>query len=308
MTKSSDEATDDGVAPRPPVKFDLATLPTEPRWKRIVRRIDIPVQLARLALLVTFVWFLESERIFEGISVFGFEFFPEINELFRGTPSEAWEFFKKIPDDDQFWEDLSVTVLEALLGFLYGAGSGLVVGLLLGRFRRVGRIFDPFLIFFNAVPKIAFAPILLLWYGVDIGSKVALATFIVFFIVQIPVMSAVSGADPDLDMVASSLGGSQLQKFRFVIIPSILGPLFGALRLASIYSLLAVVLGEFLASRRGLGQRLLAATNGYNFGEAYAIMTILAILALLFNAVIGLAQRWFLRWQDSDARGSVLSS
>lgn len=302
------KSSDDAVSPRPEVQFDLASLDEESRWKRFIRRVDVPVQLARLVLLVFFVWFLESERIFEGISLFGFELFPEINQLFRGTPSEAWQFFKAIPDDDKFWEDLRVTVTEAVLGFAYGAGSGLIVGLVLGRFRRIGRVFDPFLIFFNAVPKIAFAPILLLWYGVDIGSKVALATFIVFFIVQIPVMSAVGGADPDLDMVASSLGGTQIQKFRFVVIPSILGPLFGALRLASIYSLLAVVLGEFLASRRGLGQRLLAATNGYNFGEAYAIMTILALLALLFNALIGLAQRWFLRWQDSDARGSVLSS
>ena len=194
-----------------------------------------------------------------------------------------------------------------VMRLVLGSGLGFLVGLLLGSFKTVAKVLSPFLIFTNAVPKIALAPILILWYGVDIASKVALATIIVFFIVQIPVQAAVSGVDPDLDVVATSMGATQFQKFRFVVIPGILGPLFGALRLSSIYSILAVVLGEFIVSKRGLGQRLLYETNNFGMGKAIALITILAGLALVFNAIIGMMERKFLRWQDTEARGKVVS-
>ena len=288
-------------------RFDLSTLPTETSAQKLIRRIDLPVQLTRIAILAFILWIWQSRKIFSGIKVFGVEILPEIIPLFQGVPTEAWDSVTQVWDDSLFWQDFWVTLQEALLGFLYGSLSGFIVGMLLGRFKRAQKVFSPFLIFTNAVPKIALAPILILWYGVDIGSKVALATIIVFFIVQIPVMAAVSGVDPDLDTVATSMGATQMQKFKLVVIPGILGPLFGALRLASIYAILSVVFGEFLASKRGLGQRLLYQINNFGMGAAIALMSLLAILALIFNAGIGFMERKFLRWQDDTTRGNVVS-
>ena len=288
-------------------RFDMSTILETPRWQRILKAIDLPTQFLRIGLLVLIIWAWETRWIFKGWSPFGFELFPEIIPLFQGVPSEAWDFFTDIWNDSLFWSDFWVTLQEALLGFVLGSGLGFLVGLTLGSFRKVAKVLAPFLIFTNAVPKIALAPILILWYGVDIASKVALATIIVFFIVQIPVQAAVSGVDPDLDVVATSMGATQFQKFRFVVIPGILGPLFGALRLSSIYSILAVVLGEFIVSKRGLGQRLLSETNNFGMGNAIALITILAGLALVFNAIIGMMERRFLRWQDREARGKVVS-
>ena len=290
-----------------PGRFDMSTIVETPRWQRIVKAIDLPTQFFRIALLVLIIWAWESRTIFKGWSPFGFELFPEIIPLFQGVPSEAWDFLLDIWDDSLFWGDFWVTLQEAIYGFIIGSTLGFTVGLLLGSFKKVGKVFSPFLIFTNAVPKIALAPILILWYGVDIASKVALATIIVFFIVQIPVQAAVAGVDPDLDVVATSMGATQFQKFRFVVIPGILGPLFGALRLSSIYSILAVVLGEFIVSKRGLGQRLLYETNNFGMGKAIGLITILAGLALIFNAIIGMMERRFLRWQDTEARGKVVS-
>ncbi|MEC8974480.1 MAG: ABC transporter permease subunit [Actinomycetota bacterium] len=288
-------------------RFDMSTILETPRWQRILKAIDLPTQFLRIGLLVLIIWAWETRWIFKGWSPFSFELFPEIIPLFQGVPSEALDFFADIWNDSLFWSDFWVTLQEALLGFLLGSGLGFLVGLTLGSFRKVAKVLAPFLIFTNAVPKIALAPILILWYGVDIASKVALATIIVFFIVQIPVQAAVSGVDPDLDVVATSMGATQFQKFRFVVIPGILGPLFGALRLSSIYSILAVVLGEFIVSKRGLGQRLLSETNNFGMGNAIALITILAGLALVFNAIIGMMERRFLRWQDREARGRVVS-
>ena len=305
--QKNDQTTYSEESESAPERFDMSSIIEVPRWKRILDAVDVPVQLMRIGLLVLIIWAWESRTIFKGWSPFGFELFPEIVPLFQGVPSEAWDFLVDIWDDSLFWGDFWVRLQEALLGFVIGSGSGFLVGLLLGSFKKVAKVFAPFLIFTNAVPKIALAPILILWYGVDIASKVALATIIVFFIVQIPVQAAVSGVDPDLDVVATSMGATQFQKFRFVVIPGILGPLFGALRLSSIYSILAVVLGEFIVSKRGLGQRLLYETNNFGMGKAIGLITILAGLALLFNAIIGMMERRFLRWQDSEARGKVIS-
>ena len=290
------------------VQFDVNSLSLDRSpVRKVLDRVDLPVQIVRLVLLTLILWVWQSERIFDGVSLLGFEIFPEIPALFRGTPSGVWDYLTKIWDDSVFWAAVQAPSIEALLGFVYGSSGGLVVGLLLGRCRRLARVFAPFLIITNAAPKVAFAPILILWYGVDIGSKIALATIIVFFIVQIPVQAAVGGIDPDLDTVASSLGASQLQKFRLVVLPGILGPLFGALRLGSIYAILAAVFGEFIASKRGLGQRLISASNQFNFGAAFALILILALLALLFNFVMGVLERRFLRWQDDGGKGSVIS-
>ena len=288
-------------------RFDMATITEVPKWQRVLNAIDLPVQFIRIGLLALIIWAWESRWIFKGWTPFGFELFPEIIPLFQGVPSEAVDFFQEMWNDSLFWGDFWVTLQEALLGFAIGSSAGFLVGLLLGSFKKAAKVLSPFLIFTNAVPKIALAPILILWYGVDIASKVALATIIVFFIVQVPVQAAVNGVDPDLDVVATSMGATQYQKFMFVVIPGILGPLFGALRLSAIYSILAVVLGEFIVSKRGLGQRLLYETNNFGMGKAIALITILAGLALILNAVIGLLESRFLRWQDSEARGKVIS-
>ena len=303
-SSQSDSSQSEGSEPG---RFDMSMIVEVPRWQRILKAVDLPVQFLRIGLLVLIIWAWESRWIFKGWSPFGFDLFPEIIPLFQGVPSEAWNFLIDIWNDSLFWGDFWVTLQEAIYGFVIGSTLGFTVGLLLGSFRRVAKVMSPFLIFANAVPKIALAPILILWYGVDIASKVALATIIVFFIVQIPVQAAVAGVDPDLDVVATSMGATQFQKFRFVVIPGILGPLFGSLRLSSIYSILAVVLGEFIVSKRGLGQRLLYETNNFGMGKAIGLITILAGLALVFNAIIGMMERRFLRWQDTEARGKVVS-
>ena len=111
--------------------------------------------------------------------------------------------------------------------------------------------------------------------------------------------------DNDLEIMARTLGAGQLQRFRKIVLPGILPAIFGALRLAAVISLLVVVFTEFIASRRGLGQRLIAATNQFDMDVAFALMGVLALLALLVNAVIGLIERRVLRWQESTQGGSV---
>ena len=306
--RSSDVLTDEPTAATDD-RFDMRALgPPVPGWRRFFQRVDLPVQLGRIAVLALILWAWGSGLIFGGIGFLGVEIVPEINDIFTAGPRGVWDFLTNVVTDDLFWDDLLVTLQEAVLGFAYGSSAGLIAGLLLGRFDRLAKVFGPFLIFANATPKIALAPILILWYGVDIGSKIALATIIVFFIVQIPTQAAVGLVDPDLDTVATAMGASHLQRFRMVILPGILPAVFGALRLAAIISILSVVFGEFLASKRGLGQRLLTASNQFDMEAAFGLMIVLAIIALILNGVIGLIERRLLRWRQSTQTQAAVAS
>ena len=142
-----------------PERFDMSVITEVPKWQRILKAIDLPVQFVRIGILALIIWVWETRWIFKGWSPFSFlgwdyELFPEIVPLFQGIPSEAGEFLFDIWDDSLFWSDFWVTLQEALLGFVIGSGLGFIVGLLLGSFRKVAKVLSPFLIFTNAVKKI----------------------------------------------------------------------------------------------------------------------------------------------------------
>lgn len=273
---------------------EVIPLPPETAWQWINRVIDPFTQIARVAVFAAFIglWKFAVDNEW-------------IDPLFAAAPGETFTSFRELFTERLFWEDLVVTLREALLGWGFGSSAGVVVGLVLGRWARAAKAFGPFLTFFNATPKIALAPIFILWFGIGESSKVFTAAIAVFFIVQIPTQAASALTDADLDVMARTMGANQLQRFRKIVLPGILPAIFGALRLAAVISLLVVVFTEFIASRRGLGQRLIAATNAFEMDVAFAIMAVLAIMALVINAAIGLLERRFLRWQETRSGGSV---
>lgn len=227
--------------------------------------------------------------------------------LYAATPGETAIRLVELLGDSTFWQNLRITLQETVNGWALGSSLGLVTGLLLGRWRRAARVFDPYLTFMNATPKIALAPFFILWFGIDQTSKVVLAATVVFFIVQVPTQAAVSLVHPDLDTVATTMGANELQKFRMVVLPGIVPSVFGALRLALVYSLLAVVLGEFIAARAGLGQALITSTNQFDMPTAFSLLIVLATIAVLINTGVAAVERRFSRWNSDDARGKTVT-
>ena len=264
--------------------------------KRRRRRFDGPVLIAQLTMLVLLIglwaWTVRAEWI---------------PRIYMATPLETWDRLLELLGDPEFWHAAGVTLQETVFGWAIGSSLGLVSGLLLGRWARLAAVFDPYLTFANATPKIALAPFFILWFGVGPASKVVLAAIIVFFIVQVPTQAAVSQVQPDLNTVATTMGATEMQKFRKVVLPGIMAPVFGALRLAAVYSLLAVVLGEFIASRVGLGQALISATNQFNMSTAFALLIILSTLAVLINFGLSAIERRLLRWRASESTSTSIS-
>ena len=287
-----------------------AMMTEESIWSYRLRKFDPGVQLGRLALILGFWWLWWSETIWDGwdaISIFGIQPFPNVNEVFRASPGATWDYLVEFLPESLFWQDAYVTMKEAMIAFVIASVLGVVAGIVLGNFRRVAKIFGPFIILINAMPKIAFLPLILVVYGVGEMSKVVLAVIIAFFIVQVPTQAAVSLVDPDLITVARTMGASNSQIFRMVTVPAISPAILGALRLAAILSVQGAVFGEIFASKRGLGQRLITSANMLDYNGLFAIVFVLAVFALILNGAIGLAEKRFLRWQVGSQSAQVVS-
>lgn len=201
-----------------------------------------------------------------------------------------------------FWRSHVLTTLrESIYGFALGATAGVVSALVLSQLPQVERVLSPFLTLFNAMPKVGFAPLMTLWFGLREMSKIVLVALIVFFILFVPTLAALKLVDPDLVMVSSTMGATRLQLFTKTSVPAIVLSLFGGFRLGAVYAVLGATFGEILASQKGLGGVLIAHTNNFDISGAFAVMLILAVMALVLNSGLGLVERRLLRWQESNS-------
>jgi len=230
-----------------------------------------------------------------------------INPSFIGSPSGVWTWFVDNWDNGEVWRDIRVTLSEAFWGWILGSSTGLLAGLVVARYRFLWKITSPLFTFFNAVPRTALAPIFILWFGIAQTGKILLAASIVFFIVMIPTRAAADMVDPDLDMVMITMGGTERHRFLKVTLPSVLTSVFGAIRLASVWALLGASYAELFGAKYGLGLRYIAATNVLNMSEAFAVTAVIAFLAIIINALVGLLEKRLMRWQSNSTKGSVLT-
>lgn len=266
------------------------------RAQRMYQTFDPVAQFGKVLVVLAFLalWWQAYERAW-------------INPAFIGSPSGTWNWFVNNWDNGEVWRDLSVTLSEAFWGWIIGSSMGLLIGLLVARFKFLWKITSPLFTFFNAVPRTALAPIFILWFGIAQTGKILLVVSIVFFIVMIPTRAAADMVDPDLEMVMVTMGGSERHRFMKVTLPSVLTSVFGAIRLASVWALLGASYAELFGAKHGLGIRYIAATNVLNMSEAFAVTAIIAFLAISINAVVGLLEKRLMRWQESSTKGAVLS-
>ena len=281
--------------PMSPGRKLIAEYQPPSRREKAIKSFDITSQIGRIAVIggICVVWWVIYDKAI-------------INQSFIASPGQTWNWFVNNWNNGEVWRDLKVTLREAFLGWLIGSLLGLGVGLLTARYKKLWKITSPIFVFFNAVPRTALAPIFILWFGLAETSKVLIAVTIVFFIVMIPTRAAAEMIDPDLDMVMTTMGGRDRDRFRLVILPSVLTSVFGAIRLASVWALLGASYAELFGAKYGLGLRYMSATNSLNMPESFAVTALIAFLALFINAFVGLLEKRLMKWQSSGAQGSVL--
>ncbi len=201
----------------------------------------------------------------------------------------------------QFYDDLRVTGVEMLLGYGVGAAGGVVLGVALGRFAFVARLLDPFLVALNAVPRVALAPMLIVWLGIDMASKIFLAATLVFFITFFNSLSGVRAVERGLCDVARVQGASGWQIFAKVMLPGAASWILTGLKMSLPFALVGVILGEFMVSSHGLGYRLNLYATSYNTAGAMAMIMIMMAITMLLGAGFDKLEAHLLRWRPPPA-------
>ena len=207
-----------------------------------------------------------------------------------------------------FYRDLGVTAVEMVVGFAIGAGSGVVLGVLLARWAYAAKVLDPFLLALYSIPRIALAPMLIVWFGIGYSSKIFLGATLVFFITFFNTLSGIRAVDKALCDVARVMQASEWQVFRKVMLPSASSWIITSIKISLPFALVGVILGEFLVASEGLGYRLNTYSTNYKITGALAIVFLMMVIMLLLTSLTNAVEARVLRWRPKSGAERVAQS
>jgi NitT/TauT family transport system permease protein len=220
-----------------------------------------------------------------------------VDPFFFSRPSDILGRILEWGTSGVLWGHLAVTLQESLLGLVLGAVLGIVFGFGLARSFFAARVLDPYIKMLNAVPRVVLAPMFLLWFGLGIWSKVALAVTLVFFVMFFSTFQGVRDADRVLVDNVRMLGASEHQLVRHVLVPSALTWIFSSLQTSLGFAMVGAVVGEYLGATRGLGYVISQAEGTFDTTGVFAGMTVLAVVVVIISAAVTRLERWLLRWK-----------
>ncbi len=200
------------------------------------------------------------------------------------------------------WLQIGVTLEESLLGFVFGVGSGIIFGVLLGEIPYLADVFGPYIKIVNALPRIVLGSIFTIWLGLGLSSKVMLAAVLVFFVVFFNAFQGVRSVDRNLVANARILGASRWQVVQHVVFPSALTWIIASLHVALGFSIIGAIVGEFLGSQRGLGLVIATAQNTFDANGVFGAMLVIGVLALSAEALMTMIEKRLLAWQPAATR------
>lgn len=221
-----------------------------------------------------------------------------IDPFFFSMPSVVWGFLYDGVVGGSFWPHIIATIQATLMGFALGAGLAIPAGLVMARYEPIGDFMDPLLAALNAMPRVALAPVFILWFGIGVTSKVVLAASLVFFIVLINTEAGIKSRDDELVRMSTVMGATENQTFVKVVLPNAVPAIFAGLRLGLVYSLLGVVVGEMTAAQGGLGQLVALYAGTYRTGGVFAALALLAAVGMAFNIATLKIEQHLLAWRS----------
>ncbi|XUM22304.1 ABC transporter permease [Bradyrhizobium oligotrophicum S58] len=254
------------------------------RWLRL--RTTLAVLVTQLLVLAAFLAFWEYATGQNKTAAFMF-----------GSPSAIFRFLSQMAHDGSLWRDTSVTGLETLLGFFVGNCIGTLIGLSLWYSRFVSRVVEPFVIALGSIPIIALAPIIIIWFGTGLISKVAMSTLSVVIVALVTSYKGATGVDPDQINLFRTLGASKFQIFRKLVVPASLTDIFAGLKLTVGFALIGAIVGEFMSSSEGLGHAIFKAGSLYVIPKVFAALVATIALALVLTFAVGKIERLLMPWR-----------
>ena len=262
------------------------------RWRRRARRRQMQVLGLRLAAAVAWIgsWEL-STRL--GL----------VDKFFFGQPSgiaqRMWTWITQGTALGPLWLQVAVTMEETVFGFLVGAVLGVVFGILLGRNRLLSDVFAPYLKALNSIPRVVLGALFAISLGLDLKAKVATAAVLVFFVVFFNAFQGVREVDRNLVANARILGAGPRLLSTEVIIPSALSWIAASLHISFGLALVGAVVGELYGATEGVGELIYNAKNTFDANGVFAGMALLAVVALMAEALITALENRLIRWRPN---------
>ena len=254
------------------------------RWKKL--RSTAVVLAAQVAILAVFLGFWDHMTSRNSAAAFMF-----------GSPSAIAGFLTQMARDGSLWRDSYVTGAETLLGFFVGNLVGTVIGLSLWYSRFVSRVVEPFVIAVGSIPIIALAPIIIIWFGTGLISKVAMSTLSVVIVALVTSYKGAVGVDPDQINLMRTLGASKFQIFIKLVVPASLTDIFAGLKLTVGFALIGAIVGEFMSSSEGLGHAIFKAGSLYVIPKVFAALVATIALALILTFIVGKIEQLLMPWR-----------
>ncbi len=246
------------------------------------------VLLARAAVIVTLL------AVWQGAVSFGL-----IDSFWVSSPvlvgKELWE---EIVSGDLI-RNVGITVFEALIAFFISSALGIAAGLMLARSPFWDEVLAPLVLALNSLPRVALAPLIILWFGIGIVAKVVTAFTLVFFILLVNTLGGAKNVDTDILTIAQLMGASRRDILWKVTLPSALPWIFAGLNIGLTYALLGVIVAEILASNQGIGYVISSGAANFNTAAVFAGLVTLAVVAWLFSAVMRKVEARLLRWKPA---------
>ncbi|QBD83701.1 ABC transporter permease [Ktedonosporobacter rubrisoli] len=220
-----------------------------------------------------------------------------VDPLFLSSPLEVAGQLLSWTADGTLWFHTVITLQETVLGLVFGCVSGILVGFLLGLSPQLSSVLDPFITAIYSIPKVALAPLFILWFGIDVQMKVILAAVTVFFLVFFITLAGVREVDQDLVDAVRLMGGNQREIIWKVIVPSTLSAVLTGVHMAIPYALIGAVVGELIVSNRGIGFLIQDSASAFHTSGVFAALLVLTVIASLLNALVHLVERKTSRWK-----------
>jgi NitT/TauT family transport system permease protein len=221
-----------------------------------------------------------------------------VDPFFVPPPSRVAQVLWTLFAGGSIWQHLEATFSAALIGLALGLMAGALLGFIAAITPLVAELLEPLMILLNAIPRVILAPLFIIWFGIGLGSKIAIAFVLVAVITFFAVYSGIREVDKRLIERVVTLGGGSWTLTREVYLPSVTSWVLSNLKVAVGFAFTGAVVGEFVAASRGLGYLLTFAQSTFNTAQVLAIIVVIMGFVLLLFSLAGLVERRLLRWRN----------
>jgi NitT/TauT family transport system permease protein len=213
------------------------------------------------------------------------------------TPGEVWEELISILPTASFWGHVAATLIAVLGGLFIGAALAIVLGYFIAKSAVVNSLVSPLVVASQAIPIVAIAPLLAIWFGYGLTPKIVTSLLIVFFPILVSVVAGIRSVEPNLRDLMRSLQANRWQTFTKLEVPSALPLVLSGFKVGATLAVIGAIVGEFVNSDRGLGFLIKQGNGEYNTARTFAALIALIVMALLMYGSVALLERKWLAWR-----------